>query len=112
MDRLVQWHADRGRASPLRWLDLLVLFPGKRNVAAVRFDPLPERRVTVALTAYNDEQSIGDAVVIFAAHPLVDKVIVVSNNSTDATFERAREAGAITFNETAQGYGLLRLSLA
>jgi glycosyltransferase involved in cell wall biosynthesis len=86
-------------------LDLLVLFPTKRNVAAVRFDSLPHRRVTVALTAYNDEQSIGDAVRDFAAHPLVDKVIVVSNNSTDATFERAQEAGAITFDETAQGYG-------
>ena len=61
--------------------------------------------MTVALTAYNDEQSIGDAVRDFAAHPLVDKVIVVSNNSTDATIERAQEAGAITFDETAQGYG-------
>lgn len=86
-------------------LDLLVLFPTKRNVAAVRFNSLPQRRVTVALTAYNDEQSIGDAVRDFAAHPLVDKVIVVSNNSTDATIERAQEAGAITFDETAQGYG-------
>ncbi|HUB13623.1 MAG TPA: glycosyltransferase [Acetobacteraceae bacterium] len=88
-------------------LDLLVLFPAKRQrqAATVRFDPLPHRKVTVVLTAYNDEESIGDAVRDFAAHPLVDKVIVVSNNSTDATFERAQEAGAIAFNETAQGYG-------
>lgn len=86
-------------------VDLLVLFPAKRHSAPVRFDPLPGQRVTVVLTAYNDEQSIGAAVDDFRAHALVDKVIVVSNNSTDATIERARDAGAITFNETAQGYG-------
>jgi hypothetical protein len=85
--------------------DLFVLFPGKRRDADVRYDPIPDRRVTVALTAYNDEQSITDAVRDFLDHPLVQNVIVVSNNSTDATFERAKEAGAITFNETAQGYG-------
>ena len=33
------------------------------------------------------------------------RVIVVSNNSTDATYARAEAAGAITFNEPAQGYG-------
>jgi hypothetical protein len=32
-------------------------------------------------------------------------VIVVSNNSKDATFGRAVEAGALTFNEERQGYG-------
>ena len=85
--------------------DLFVLFPGKRRAAGVRCDPIPDRQVTVALTAYNDEQSIAEAVRDFLDHPLVRDVIVVSNNSSDATFERAQEAGAITFNETAQGYG-------
>jgi hypothetical protein len=85
--------------------DLFVLFPGKRRDADVRYDPIPNRQVTVALTAYNDEKSIADAVRDFLDHPLVRAVIVVSNNSTDATFERAKAAGAITFNETAQGYG-------
>jgi hypothetical protein len=32
-------------------------------------------------------------------------VLVVSNNSQDATIERAHEAGAITFNESSPGYG-------
>jgi glycosyltransferase involved in cell wall biosynthesis len=32
-------------------------------------------------------------------------VIVVSNNSTDRTLEEARQAGAVAFNERAQGYG-------
>jgi hypothetical protein len=85
--------------------DLFVLFPTKRRNAGVRHDPIPIPAVTVALTAYNDEQSIAESVRDFLDHPLVHKVIVVSNNSTDATFERAKAAGAITFNETAQGYG-------
>ena len=32
-------------------------------------------------------------------------MIVVSNNSSDRTFDHARDAGAITFNEMAPGYG-------
>ena len=86
-------------------IDLLLLFPAKRHSAPVRFDALPTRPLTVVLTAYNDEQSIGAAVRDFRAHPLVGRVIVVSNNSTDATIARAQEAGAITFDEPAQGYG-------
>jgi Glycosyltransferase like family 2 len=85
--------------------DLFILFPGKRFSGEVRFDPIPNTGLTVALTAYNDELSIAQAVRDFLDHPLVRNVIVISNNSTDATFERARAAGAITFNETAQGYG-------
>lgn len=85
--------------------DLFVLFPGKRRVADVRCDAIPNRQVTVALTAYNDEDSIAASVRDFLDHPLVKTVIVVSNNSTDATFDRAAAAGAITFNETSQGYG-------
>jgi hypothetical protein len=41
----------------------------------------------------------------FLSHPLVRRVIVISNNSVDATFERAADAGAIAINETAPGYG-------
>jgi hypothetical protein len=85
--------------------DLFLLFPAKRRGASVRFDPVQQGRVTVALTAYNDEQSIGATVRDFGDHLRVAKVIVVSNNSSDATLERAREAGAIAFNEPAQGYG-------
>ena len=46
------------------------------------------------LTAYNDELSIGQAVRDFAAHPLVQRVIVVDHNSKDATARVAAEAGA------------------
>ena len=85
--------------------DLFILLPGRRRSADVRNDPVVPCRLTVALTAYNDEQSIAAAVDDFLAHPLVRQVIVVSNASTDATMQRAQAAGAVTFNEPAQGYG-------
>ncbi|HET9524593.1 MAG TPA: glycosyltransferase family 2 protein [Pyrinomonadaceae bacterium] len=61
--------------------------------------------VTVVLTAYNDEDGIADAVTDFRGNPLVKRVIVVSNNSSDQTMERAAEAGAIVYNEPNPGYG-------
>jgi hypothetical protein len=85
--------------------DLLFLLEHKRSDVPVRFTPLKNHMVTVALTAYNDEESIAQSVQDFLSHPLVRRVIVVSNNSRDATFERAQAAGAITINETAPGYG-------
>jgi len=89
----------------LALVDLLFFLDRKRSDAPVRFDPIDNRFVTVALTAYNDEESIAAAVEDFRDHPMVRRVIVVSNNSRDATFERAEAAGAITFNEEAPGYG-------
>ena len=53
----------------------------------------------------DDEASIADAVRDFRSHPLVDEVIVVSNNSSGNTLERAREAGATAVDEPQQGYG-------
>lgn len=85
--------------------DLIYLLQHKKPNVPVRFAPVSRRRVTVALTAYNDEQSIAGAVEDFLSHPLVERVIVVSNNSQDRTFERAQAAGAITFDELAPGYG-------
>jgi len=86
-------------------VDLFLFFPHKRINASVRQDSFADRRVTVALTAYNDDLSIADAVADFRTHPMVRRVLVVSNNSTDMTLERAHEAGATVFNETSQGYG-------
>lgn len=85
--------------------DLLVFLTREKPTVPVRFDPVRTRKVTVALTAYNDEDSIAGSVEDFLSHPLVERVIVVSNNSRDATFERAVEAGAITINEEQPGYG-------
>lgn len=89
----------------LALIDLLFFLDHKKPDVPVRFQPLANRAVTVALTAYNDEESVAEAVRDFADHPLVSRVIVVSNNSHDETFARAERAGALTFNETAPGYG-------
>lgn len=89
----------------LALLDVLFLFDRKRSVGSLRDDSISNKRVTVALTAYNDEESIGAAVADFRSHPSVSRVIVVSNNSSDNTLKVAENAGAIAFNELAQGYG-------
>lgn len=86
-------------------VDLFFIVRKKRRHKSVRHDPIVPQRVTVALTAYNDEQSIGDAVRDFLGSPFVQRVIVVDNNSTDRTAQRAREAGAIVVEEPRQGYG-------
>jgi hypothetical protein len=87
-------------------VDLFVLFGSKRTPQTeVRHDPIAAPRLTVVLTAYDDEASIGPAVRDFLNHPLVDEVIVVSNNSKDRTLECAAEAGATAINEPRQGYG-------
>ena len=87
-------------------IDLFVLLEAKRSAATeVRDDPIGPGRVVVALTAYDDEASIADAVRDFRAHPAVAAVIVVSNNSRDDTFARALAAGAIAVNEPQPGYG-------
>ena len=87
-------------------LDLALMFPEKRRRSRRRsLEPVGSRRVVVALTAYNDELSIGEAVADFQAHPSVDCVIVVDNNSKDKTSECARAAGASVILETEPGYG-------
>ncbi len=90
----------------LALIDIFVLLGHKRSRRPeVRHAPLADVRLTVALTAYNDEASIADVVSDFRAHALVKEVIVVSNNSTDRTMQRAQAAGATVLNEPQQGYG-------
>lgn len=89
----------------LALFDVLYLLRHKKPIAPIRFQPVRRRRVTVALTAFNDEDSIAGAIEDFLSHPLVERVIVVSNDSSDRTFARAEEAGALVFNEIAPGYG-------
>jgi hypothetical protein len=85
--------------------DLFVLLSHKRIDEPIRSEPLADRRVTVVLTAYNDEMSIGDSVKDFLASPFVHSLIVVSNASTDNTMQVAVDAGAVAINEPRQGYG-------
>jgi len=87
-------------------VDLVLYLPLKRRATrrlSLSVSSVP--RITVALTAYNDELSIAAAVEDFLAHPMVKRVIVVSNNSRDHTLEFALAAGAIAVNEPLQGYG-------
>jgi len=87
-------------------VDLFLLLGRKRLPRSdVRCDRIADPRLLVALTAYNDETSIREAVADFRAHRLVDEVIVVSNNSTDRTLAWAAAAGAIAIDEPRQGYG-------
>src|SRR2546428_663376 len=84
-------------------VDLYVLLPKKRTRLDVRWSPLQNLNLTVALTAYNDEASIGSAVEDFRSHPNVKRVIVVDNNSKDGTAEVAGRAGALVVHEPRQG---------
>ncbi|HTV39102.1 MAG TPA: glycosyltransferase family 2 protein [Candidatus Sulfotelmatobacter sp.] len=85
--------------------DLFLNVQPLRRLKSIRHDPPRNDRLTVVLTAYNDERSIAGAVRDFRAHPLVQRVIVISNNSKDRTMELARQSGATVFNEERQGYG-------
>ncbi len=49
---------------------------------------------TLVLPAYNEERYIAD--IVERGKKFADRVIVVDNNSTDKTFEKAQSAGAIT----------------
>ena len=59
--------------------------------------------IKVIIPAYNEEDSI--AKVIKDLPPFVDEIIVVNNNSTDATAKNAKEAGATVLTELKSGYG-------
>jgi hypothetical protein len=85
--------------------DALRLAPKRRDGRDLADDPLDDVHVTVVLTAYNDAESIGQAVDDFAAHPLVRRVLVVDNNSSDETSAVARDHGAVVHREMQPGYG-------
>uniref|UniRef100_UPI004048D8CE glycosyltransferase family 2 protein n=1 Tax=Polaribacter sp. TaxID=1920175 RepID=UPI004048D8CE len=60
-------------------------------------------RIKVIIPAYNEEASI--AKVIKDIPLSVQEVIVVSNNSTDATEQQAKNAGSTILTESRKGYG-------
>jgi glycosyltransferase involved in cell wall biosynthesis len=85
--------------------DALSLAPRRRLNRTIMNEVVNTEKVTVVLTAYNDESSIGLAVEDFINHPKVARVIVVDNNSKDGTSKVAKEAGAICVLEVKPGYG-------
>jgi glycosyltransferase involved in cell wall biosynthesis len=60
-------------------------------------------KIKVIIPAFNEADSI--AHVINDIPNIVDEIIVVSNNSTDATESNAKKAGATVLVETKKGYG-------
>lgn len=89
----------------LALFDFFVQLPQKRVRIRKALEPYDRKGITVTLTAYNDEESIGAAVDDFLAQPEVKRVIVVDNNSSDRTAEIAASKGATVVIETQQGYG-------
>jgi glycosyltransferase involved in cell wall biosynthesis len=86
-------------------IDISALSPHRRaKMLAVNSD-IQSAKITVVLTAYNDEESIGAAVDDFKNAPNVVRVIVVDNSSSDNTVNNAQLAGAIVVKETRPGYG-------
>jgi len=86
-------------------LDVFLFLPEKRRKPLVTFEPPGATDLTVVLTAYNDQESIGQAVADFRSHALVRRVVVVDNNSADGTSEVASRSGAVVVQETKPGYG-------
>lgn len=62
-------------------------------------------RVAVLIPCYNEEATVADVVRDFRSVLPDADVYVYDNNSTDGTFERAAEAGAIVRREPRQGKG-------
>ncbi|MEK6957775.1 MAG: glycosyltransferase family 2 protein [archaeon] len=71
----------------------------------VRQDPITNPQISVGMTAYNDELSIGGAVRDFKKMSEVVNIVVIDNNCVDKTAEVARKAGAKVVKEPIQGYG-------
>ncbi|HEU4726040.1 MAG TPA: glycosyltransferase family 2 protein [Candidatus Eisenbacteria bacterium] len=65
--------------------------------------PAP-RRVAAVIPAWNEEASVG-LVLADLPRPLVERVVVCDNGSTDATARVARDAGALVVAEPRRGYG-------
>ena len=62
-----------------------------------------KKKIIVIIPAYNEEGSIGK--VIAEIPDIVSEVIVVNNNSTDATAKVAQRAGATVLFQPLAGYG-------
>lgn len=60
--------------------------------------------VVVIIPAFNEENSVAKVINDIPKN-IIDKIIVVNNNSNDLTKVNARNAGAIVLDEPTQGYG-------
>jgi len=76
----------------------------KRKRREIKYDPMVKPKVSVVMTAYNDELSVGGAVDDFKSIKPME-IIIVDNNSTDNTVKIAKKHGAKVVKEKKQGYG-------
>jgi dTDP-glucose pyrophosphorylase len=78
-----------------------------RNLAnySIRDRGFGQYKISVVVPAYNEDGSIGSVVQEYLALSCVDEVLVVDNNSSDKTAEKALNAGARVVQEHEQGYG-------
>ncbi|WP_241564949.1 glucosyl-3-phosphoglycerate synthase [Nonomuraea polychroma] len=86
MSRVQEWYGPHSSTAAEWPVDALMLAKGTTTVSVV-------------LPARDEESTVGDIVTVIRRDlvertPLVDEILVVDSNSTDATAERAREAGA------------------
>lgn len=63
------------------------------------------KKVSVVFLAYNEENYVKKAIEEFFATKIVDEVVVVDNNSTDATAREVKKTKARLVKEEKQGYG-------
>ncbi len=63
------------------------------------------KKVSVVLPVYNEEENIGQAIHDFFQQPSVDEVIAVDNNSHDGSENAIKNTRARYILETKQGYG-------
>ena len=61
------------------------------------------QQIALIIPAYNEEKSIGN--VLTDIPSIVVETVVVDNNSTDGTAEKARAGGATVLHEPRKGYG-------
>lgn len=64
----------------------------------------PAERIDVVIPAFNEQASL-PLVLASIPRPPADRVVVVDNNSTDATARVAAECGAVVVHERRPGYG-------
>jgi glycosyltransferase involved in cell wall biosynthesis len=60
--------------------------------------------IAVIIPAYNEELSIG-RVISSIPRKIINEIVVINNNSSDNTAQKAMDAGATVLVETFQGYG-------
>jgi len=63
------------------------------------------KTVSVVLPVYNERENIRNAIEQFLAHPAVDEVVAVSNNSNDGSDDEIAKTRAVHVRESLQGYG-------